>query len=151
MKSRNDDRPVEMARFFDERASEYDDHQRQTVSYFESIHRAVAGEIEETTSRVRILDLGSGTGFELEGILSRAPNGQITCIDISGKMLDQLKRKYADSLQNIEVVKGSFLDIPFRQRYYDYVVSVLSMHHLTYERKLDVYRRIRDALTHERK
>jgi len=151
MKENDNDLPVEMARFFDERASAYDNHQRQTVSYFDSLHRAVAGAIEETSGDVRILDLGSGTGIELEVILARAPNARITCIDISGKMLDELRQKYTASLEQIEVVKGSFLDIPFKEGYYKYVVSVLSMHHLTYERKLDLYTRIRMALAPEGK
>ena len=140
-----------MGRFFGERANVYDDHQRQTISYFDSVHRAVAGEVEETSGEVRILDLGSGTFIELKGILTRAPNAQITCIDISGRMLDELRCKYADSLQHIEVIKGSFLDIPFREGYYEYVVSVLSLHHLTYERKLGVYTNIRNALTRKGK
>lgn len=149
MKDQNDPMPVEMARFFDERATSYDDHQRGDIPYFESIHKVVAAEIEETTSKVRILDLGCGTGVELEGILTKAPNAQITCIDISRGMLDELKRKYSQRMQNIEVVNGSFMDTPFRQTYYDYAVSVLSMHHLTYERKLNIYRRIRNALALE--
>lgn len=147
MKENNDGPPIEMGRFFDERASTYDNHQKQTVSYFDSIHRAVAGAIEETGGDARILDLGSGTGIELDLILARAPNARITCIDISGKMLDELRQKYTALLEQIEVVKGSFLDIPFKEGYYKYVVSVLSMHHLTYERKLNLYTRIRMALT----
>ncbi len=62
-------------------------------------------------------------------------------------MLEELRRKYAASLEHIELVKGSFLSIPFRSRHYQYVVSVQSMHHLTYEPKLDLYRRIMEALT----
>jgi len=146
MKETNDDRPIDMARFFDERASTYDNHQKQSVSYFNLVHKAVAGEIEETSEGIKILDLGSGTGMELKGILARVPNAQITCIDISNRMLDELKCKYIALLEQIEVVEGSFLDMPFRKEYYEYVVSVLSMHHLTYERKLKLYTKTSEAL-----
>ena len=146
MKENDNGQPIEMGKFFDERASTYDNHQRQTVSYFDSLHRAVAGAIEETSREVRILDLGSGTGIELEVILARAPNARITCIDISGRMLEELSGKYATLLEQIEIIEGSFLEIPFQQRYFDYVVSVLTMHHYTYEQKLNLYTKIRKAL-----
>jgi len=138
--------PVEMGRFFDEKASTYDDHQKETIPYFLDRHRAVASAVEETSRELRILDLGCGTGVELEIIFSRAPNALITCIDISGGMLEELRRKYTDSLGQIEVIQGSFLDMPFIERHYEYVVSVLAMHHLTYEQKLNLYARVRKAL-----
>jgi len=146
MKDNNNGLAIEMDRFFDERASTYDNHQKQTVSYFDSLHKAVAGAIEETGGEVRILDLGSGTGIELEWIFARAPNARITCIDISGRMLDKLKDKYETMLEQIEVVKGSFLDMSFQEKYFDYAVSVLTMHHYTYEQKLNLYTKIRKAL-----
>ena len=146
MKENDNGLTIEMSRFFDERANTYDNHQKRTVSYFDSLHKAVAGAIEETGRGVRILDLGSGTGIEIEGILARVPNARITCIDISDRMLDGLKGKYETLLEQIEVVKGSFLDMPFQERYFDYVVSVLTMHHYTYEQKLNLYTKIRKAL-----
>jgi len=146
MKENDNGLAIEMDRFFDERASTYDNHQKQTVSYFDSLHKAVAGAIEETGREVRILDLGSGTGIELEWIFARAPNARITCIDISGRMLDELKDKYETMLEQIEVVKGSFLDMSFQERYFDFAVSVLTMHHYTYEQKLNLYAKIRKAL-----
>jgi tRNA (cmo5U34)-methyltransferase len=138
--------PVEMGAFFDDKASTYDDHQKETIHDFLYRHTVVAGAIEETSRDLRILDLGCGTGIELEMILARATNARITCIDISGGMLKELKRKYADSLKPLEVIQGSFLDIPFREEHYEYVVSVLAMHHFTYPQKLDLYARIRKTL-----
>lgn len=147
MTQNGSDLPIEMGRFFDEVAGTYDDHRAQNTSYdLDSLFTAVAGAIDETTREMRILDLGAGTGVELEWVLARVPNARITCIDVSGGMLEELRRKHADSLEQIEVVRGSFLDIPFPNRHYQYVVSVQSMHHLTYERKLDLYRKIREAL-----
>ncbi len=141
------DLPIEMGRFFDGVASTYDAHRAQITSYdLDSLFAAVAGAIDETSGEVTILDLGAGTGAELEWMLARAPNARIACIDMSGGMLAELRRKYADSLGQIEVVNGSFLDVPFQNGHYQYVVSVQSMHHLRYEQRLDLYRRIREAL-----
>jgi tRNA (cmo5U34)-methyltransferase len=146
MKENSNGLTIEMGRFFDERASTYDNHQKQTVSYFDSLHKAVAGAIEESCMEVKVLDLGSGTGIELEWIFARVPNARVTCIDISDRMLDELKGKYETFLEQIEVIKGSFLDMSFQENYFDYVVSVLTMHHYTYEQKLDLYTKIRKAL-----
>ncbi len=148
MTQNGSDPPIEMARFFDQVAGGYDDHRTRITSYdLAPLFAAVAGAIDETSQQVRILDLGAGTGVELEWMLARAPNAQITCIDVSGGMLEELRRKYTAWLEQIEIVKGSFLNIPFRSRHYQYVVSVQSMHHLRYEPKLDLYRRIMAALT----
>jgi tRNA (cmo5U34)-methyltransferase len=139
--------PIEMGRFFDGVASSYDSHRTEITSYdLDALFAAVAGAIEETRREVRILDLGAGTGEELEGILARAPNARITCIDVSGGMLDELRRKYRASLGQIDIVRGSFLDMPLQSGHYDYAVSVQVMHHFTYGPKLEVYTRVRKAL-----
>ena len=138
--------PVEMGAFFDDKASTYDDHQKETIPHFLYRHIIVADAIEETSRELRILDLGCGTGIELEMILARVPNARITCIDVSGGMLEELRHKYADSLEQLEVIQGSFLDTPFREAHYEYVVSVLAMHHLTYPQKLNLYTRVGKAL-----
>ena len=138
--------PVEIGAFFDDKASTYDDHQKANIPHFVYRHMIVAGAIEETNRELRILDLGCGTGIELEMILARAPNARITCIDVSSGMLEELRRKYADSMGQLEVIQGSFLNTPFQEGYYEYIVSVLTMHHLTYSQKLNLYQRVRKAL-----
>ncbi|UCB42365.1 MAG: class I SAM-dependent methyltransferase [Dehalococcoidales bacterium] len=146
MENSENNTPVEIGAFFDDKASTYDDHQKENIANFGYRHMNVAGAIEETSRELRILDLGCGTGIELEMILDRASNARITCIDISGGMLEELRRKYADALKQLEVIQGSFLDIPFGEENYEYVVSVLAMHHFTYPLKLNLYQRVRKAL-----
>ena len=141
-----------MAKFFDSVADTYDAERTQHINYdLDSLFAVVAGAFDKTGRDVRILDLGAGTGAELEWILAREPNARITCIDISRGMLDVLRSKYADLPGQIDIVEGSFLEIPFQSNYYQYVVSVQSMHHLDYECKLDLYRRIRKALAQDGK
>ena len=62
--------PVEMGAFFDDKASTYDDHQKETIAHFVYRHMIVAGAIEETGRELRILDLGCGSfGFFLSGFI----------------------------------------------------------------------------------
>jgi len=146
MEETENNTPVEIGAFFDDNASTYDDHQRANISHFGYRHMTVAGAIEETSRELRILDLGCGTGIELEMILARVPNARITCIDISGGMLEELRRKYADSLGQLKVIQSSFLGTPFGEENYEYVVSVLAMHHFTYPQKLNLYQKVRKTL-----
>lgn len=135
----------EMSSFFDLRSGGYDEHMRGLFEHFEGFYTAVTSVIEPTDRQVRILDLGCGTGAELSYLFSKAPNAQITGIDLSPLMLEKLKVKYADRLNQITLVCGSYLDIPFDGDY-DYVLSVYTMHHLLPETKHGLYGKIREAL-----
>ncbi|HEY42073.1 MAG TPA: class I SAM-dependent methyltransferase [Dehalococcoidia bacterium] len=146
MEESENNTPVEMGAFFDDKASTYEDRQKGRGPHFLHMHMAVAGALEETSQGLRILDLGCGTGVELEMLLGRAPNARITCIDVSDGMLEQLRHKYTDSLEQLEIIQGSFQEIPFQERHYDYVVSVFAMHHFPYPQKLELYTKVRKAL-----
>jgi len=98
-----------------------------------------------TGEEVSVLDLGCGTGLELEGILRRAPNARVTAVDLSERMLEVLSRKFAGLGDRLTLVRGSYVEVPLGRDRYDYVVSVQTMHHLLYQEKLAVYRRILEA------
>jgi tRNA (cmo5U34)-methyltransferase len=95
---------------------------------------------------VEILDLGCGTGLEIEGILEKAPNARITCIDMSEGMLALLKEKYKDHIGQVKIKLGSYFDLPYGEMRYDYVVSVMTMHHWKYDEKKSIYDKITSAL-----
>ena len=98
---------------------------------------------------MEILDLGCGTGLELEGIFSKAPNAVITCIDLSEKMLSKLTSKYSRFLDQIKPIKGSYLIVPLPEKKYDYVVSFMTMHHFPYDTRCKLYKKIRKSMKNE--
>jgi len=151
MSNKTPDKLVKMSQFFDERANSYDHHMKQTVTQFKKIYNIISILIGRTKEAVEILDLGCGTGLELEGIFSKAPNAVITCIDLSEKMLSKLKSKYSRFLDQIKPVKGSCLIVPFPEKKYDYVVSVMTMHHFPYDTKCKLYKKIRKSMKNEGK
>jgi tRNA (cmo5U34)-methyltransferase len=61
-------------------------------------------------------------------------------------MLDRLEKKFEINRQRIRIVKGSYLTLPLGVGVYDYVMSVMSLHHLPFKEKLGLYRRIHNAL-----
>lgn len=141
-----DGRPEEMAAFFDLRAEGYDAHMRATVEDFDAFYGAVASAVEPTRAPVRILDLGVGTGAELDSILVRAPHARITAVDVSQAMLDRLKKKHARFAGQLELICASFTEVPLGEEAYDYVVSVMALHHHLPRIKLALYRKVYDAL-----
>lgn len=91
-----------------------------------------------------ILDLGCGTGLELEEYFSFNPSVRVTGIDLSQGMLSALKKKFAD--KNITLVLGSYFDVPFGESVFDTAVSVESLHHFTKEEKIPLYVKLHEAL-----
>ncbi|HYE84668.1 MAG TPA: methyltransferase domain-containing protein [Clostridia bacterium] len=83
----------QMADFFNCRAETYDFHMIDELDlnvFYEEIAKCIPKE----RNNIKLLDLGCGTGLELEGIFSIYPYAEVTGIDLSGKMLDVLREKY---------------------------------------------------------
>lgn len=141
--------PERMGDFFDARADGYEKHMQQFVQDFEEYYKAIADPISPTQDKIRILDLGCGTGLELKPIFGKAPNAEITCIDLSANMLNILRANHIAYLQKLHIVQDSYLTYPFGNGRYDYVVSVMTMHHFAHETKRSLYEKIRRSLKPE--
>jgi tRNA (cmo5U34)-methyltransferase len=138
-----------MAAFFDARAAGYDDHMRAEVftkRTFTQFYQALAEPIEETSQAIKILDLGCGTGLELEALFHRTPHAVITGIDVSENILALLQERYADRMNQIQLVTDSYLTKSFGRQTYDYIVSAFSSHHLLTDAKRKLYEKIHTAL-----
>lgn len=138
--------PEAMGEFFDRRADGYEEHMRGNIAGFEGFYAAVEGQVPETGGKVEVLDLGCGTGLELAGVFRRAPRAQVTGIDLSQRMLDILRRSYAERANQIRLIQGSYLTVPLPEGRFDCAISVQTMHHLLPEPKVELYRRICRAL-----
>jgi len=141
----------EMSEFFNKRAKTYNEHMFETVERFEEYYDELSIPMGESIEKIKVLDIGCGTGLELEGIFKRNPNVEIDVIDMSEEMLEILKEKYKDKLCKIEIIKGSYLTILFKQNYYDYVVASMTIHHFTKEEKENLYNKINNSLKEDGK
>ncbi len=135
-----------MAEFFDHRAQGYDAHMRHTlgedfVDYYESVARS----FHVTDQPVKVLDLGAGTGLELDALWRRAPQAQVTAIDVSPGMLRRLQMKYSEAGERLTPIEADYLQYPLTPGW-DYIVSVMSLHHLLPDLKGAFYRRLWGAL-----
>lgn len=133
-----------MDAFFESRLDGYDEHMMTNIASAGEFYPFTARQLPEEENS-RILDLGCGTGLELESYFLRCPSARVTGIDLSQKMLDALKKKLPD--KEPELIVGSYFDIPFGTARFDAAVSVESLHHFTLEEKIPLYGKLHAALT----
>ena len=149
MSAEDQEIPEEMGSFFDLRTAGYDEYLKDYVfsdTVFQQLYSSVSVPIKKTQEPVRILDLGCGTGAELEFVFNKAPNALITGIDVSNNMLARLREKYSTRMDQIDLSTVSFLTTPLGTRIYDYIISVLAAHHFLRDPKLSLYKSIHAAL-----
>ena len=91
-----------------------------------------------------LLDLGCGTGLELDEIFKKNPDVVVTGIDLTQVMLDKLKEKHAD--KNIRLICANYFDYEFEKETFDAAISFQTMHHFSHEDKMKLYSRINKAL-----
>lgn len=135
-----------MSEFFNKRAYEYDDNMKENVESFDQLYTEIAVAIPKTSNKLEILDIGCGTGLELAAVFKKAPYAMITGIDVSGEMLGILKEKYNDFLNQITLILESYLSFSFETDAWDYIMSVMTLHHLLPDTKRRLYGEIRKAL-----
>ena len=129
--------------FFDGTAHLWDARFGSTYRF---LHRATANQIPPTDEAITILDVGCGTGLELEYIFERAPNARITGLDQAPRMLAELHRKYADRHDQISLVQASCLEYPKELSNFDFALSILTLHHFPSKTKRGIYSSIRSSL-----
>ena len=132
-----------MSDFFEARLDGYDEHMMTNIECASEFYPFTAKQLP-TTKNCRILDLGCGTGLELEFYFPLNPFANVTGIDLSAGMLDELKRKFAD--KDITLICESYFDVPLGENAFDAAVSVESLHHITKEEKTKLYAKLHRAL-----
>ena len=129
--------------FFASRIDGYDAHMRQNIEGASGFYAYTASLLPKAAGSL-VLDLGCGTGLELEAYFALNPRAKVTGIDLSGAMLDALKAKFPE--KDLTLVRASYFDVPFGTRRFDAAVSVESLHHFPAERKAALYGKLYAAL-----
>jgi len=136
--------PLEkMDEFFNARADIYDSHMLDDLR-LDEFYEAVAACLNKPVAH--LLDLGCGTGLELERLLERYSGMQVTGVDLSHAMLERLRAKFP--CRSLKLICGSYFDMDFGGPF-DCVLSTYSLHHFSQEAKLELYRKIHAALQFE--
>ncbi|MDR0293359.1 MAG: methyltransferase domain-containing protein [Oscillospiraceae bacterium] len=129
----------EMSAFFNGRAPQYDRVHTGHIGGGIESKRVIASFLPARTKT--LVDLGIGTGLELEAILQRFPGIEITGFDIAENMLRLLGEKYPS--QKIRLLCENYLEYDLGDGLYDAALSVMTLHHYTHDVKTALYRKIR--------
>lgn len=132
-----------MREFFEQRLDGYDAHMLNDIESAREFYPYTAS-LLPTFPECRVLDLGCGTGLELEFYFACNPTAHVTGIDLSEGMLAALRAKFPDKA--VELVAASYFDLPLGENLYDSAVSVESLHHFTKEQKIPLYAKLHKAL-----
>lgn len=132
----------QMSDFFTARVEGYDDHMINTVEGCKEGYIKMAELLPKEANE--LLDLGCGTGLELDEIFKIKPFINVTGIDLTQAMLDKLKQKHPN--KNLKLINESYFDYDFGTSKYDAAVSFQTLHHFSHEDKLKLYKKIFYAL-----
>ena len=132
-----------MEDFFAARVKGYDDHMRTNIEGSSEFYAYTASLLPKEPNS-KVLDLGCGTGLELEEYYKLNPCTETICIDLSEDMLNALKAKFPG--KHLTLIHGSYFDVPLGDRIYDAAVSVESLHHFSAEMKMSLYKKLYASL-----
>lgn len=134
-----EDEPLEtMSGFFDRRVDSYEDHMRPWRAYYRWLGELIPAQAET------LLDLGCGTGLELDEIFRLHPDIRVTGIDLAPGMLARLREKHPE--RKLTLTVGDYLTVPLAPCAFDVAVAFETLHHFPPETKLGLFQRIFAAL-----
>jgi len=131
-----------MGAFFDARLEGYEEHQLTCIESAQDFYPFTARCLP--VGNPEILDLGCGTGLELNYYFDLVPEARVTGIDLAEGMLAALKEKFPD--RQLTLIQGSYFEVSLGENRFDAAVSVESLHHFTKAQKLPLYRNLRKGL-----
>lgn len=94
-------------------------------------------------SITHVLDLGAGTGLELISLFERFPTINVTAIDLTPRMLEELKKR--EFSNHVTTICGDFFEVEFGDQY-DAVISTSALHHFDQSQKCKLYQKIYNCL-----
>ena len=126
----------EMGAFFAARLGEYEDH----MARWKEGYRLLARLVPETARTV--LDLGCGTGLELDALFALRRNIAVTGVDLCPEMLAKLKEKHPQ----VFTVCGDYFSVDLGRGRYDCAITFESLHHFSPEQKFGLFQKVFHAL-----
>ena len=135
--------PIErMDEFFTARTEGYDRHMLENVEGCQEGYVEMARQVPSCTKD--LLDLGCGTGLELDFLFRRFPSLRVTGIDLTPAMLDCLRAKHPN--KPLTLICGDYFETDFGTECFDCAVSFETLHHFSPEKKTELYHRIWGSL-----
>ncbi len=133
------DAPLEeMSEFFTKRLDGYEEH----MLLWEKSYQMFAEEVPLKCKA--ILDLGCGTGMELDRIWQRNPDIEVTGVDLCQSMLNKLLDKHPH--KHLTTVCQDYFQYDMCHDKCEAIISFESLHHFLPEKKKKLYKKIFEGL-----
>jgi tRNA (cmo5U34)-methyltransferase len=130
---------------FEEEANIFDENFYKIAPHYRNMIAAAAEALPfGRKEKLKILDLGCGTGNLTKEIIARFPNAAVTCVDMAENMLKMAKAKFKGS-KNITFWHGDIRDFDYKEKYHA-IVSSLVLHHIQKKEKVRFYKKLRACL-----
>jgi tRNA (cmo5U34)-methyltransferase len=132
------------------RVSQYD-LLRIVSPFYNILHEKLAsfiGESFQKQFKLKVLDLGCGTGFTSSKILEKLPDVNLTLVDRNSAMVEQAKQGLRSHKGQIEFICEDGLESlkKLEDNSFDLVVSALTLHNVKSKRRLEYLREINRVL-----
>jgi tRNA (cmo5U34)-methyltransferase len=130
---------------FDQCAAAYDRERPKLVPSFDELYGTALRVIPfACEAKIRVLDLGAGTGLFGAMVARAFPEASVLLTDISEAMLAQAKQRFAGNPRvSYSLLEHAQLSATSE---YDLVLSALSIHHLDHSGKRTLFEKIYRAL-----
>lgn len=130
---------------FEKEAAVFDKLFFKVVPYYNEMMRVVVDAAPfMRTDRLKMIDLGCGTGNLGRKMAAAYPNARITCIDMAQNMLKMAKTKLGGK-RNVSFWLGDIRDFDYSGKY-DMILSSLVLHHIEKKDKPEFYLKLFHAL-----
>ncbi|MFB3897123.1 MAG: methyltransferase domain-containing protein [bacterium] len=123
---------------FSSESRTFDDLIVKVVPYYSQMIGAIINNLPfNEDKKIKVLDLGCGTGTISYLIHQRYPNMELTCVDVSQQMLEVAKDKLK-RVKKVTFILGDFHSYRITGKF-DAIVSSLALHHLESEQDRDIF------------
>ena len=135
----------DLKKHFNKEADAFDEQVQKNIPCYNEMLTALINAIPDNNKNPKILDLGCGTGNITQKALTRFPDAEVTCLDLSENMIEIAKDKLTKK-KKIEYIVGDFTQMQIETKY-DVILSSLALHHIPNdEEKEAMYKDIYEAL-----
>jgi len=120
---------------FDELADTYETAIRKKIPQYYELQKVFFSLLPfQRDAKINVLDLGLGTGETAWAFLRQYPAARLFGIDASGKMIQRARVKLGDFAPRVELIRSDFRALPSLGTF-DFIYSILAVHHLPPEDK----------------
>ncbi|HPT39067.1 MAG TPA: methyltransferase domain-containing protein [Candidatus Omnitrophota bacterium] len=131
---------------FDREAAAFDELFFKVMPRYEEMMQALIDALPfGKKDRLKIIDLGCGTGNLSKKLISAYPNARIDCVDMAGNMIKIAKAKLKGN-RNVAFWLGDIRDFDYKGKY-DCIVASMVLHHVEGKDKPRFYRKLYNSLS----